>query len=155
MASLKCSNCGYGIHYHDLPDGTEHYAFRLDEWNRLINTDLSTSKYLCDGTREFLTVWKCRECGTLHTFSAFTPHFLGAYKPYVGEDIPLDKTGEKYIIVDDITWEDITEQSLTGPECLAKYPPKAFRYTSVSENGIVVYDDRDFTHPIQRYITIE
>lgn len=27
MASLKCSNCGEGIHYHDEADGTQYIVF--------------------------------------------------------------------------------------------------------------------------------
>lgn len=29
MTTLKCSYCGYGIHYHDEPDGTQYFFIPL------------------------------------------------------------------------------------------------------------------------------
>ena len=63
MASLKCSNCGFGIHYHDEPNGTEYVFIKLTEWERLIETKLNVSRYLLDGTEDYLYAWKCKECG--------------------------------------------------------------------------------------------
>ena len=35
MASLECSNCRYGIHYHGLPEGIEYIFFKWDDWKKI------------------------------------------------------------------------------------------------------------------------
>ena len=40
MASLKCSHCGFGIHYHDEPNGVEYTALS-QEHGDVPNADVS------------------------------------------------------------------------------------------------------------------
>ena len=81
MASLKCSKCGEGIHYHSLPQNIEYIYFSKMVWKKVCNTrfdkntkDMDESgKYPKlyrsstienDYSGEFLKIWKCPVCGT-------------------------------------------------------------------------------------------
>ncbi len=56
MASLKCSKCGYGIHYHDEPNGTEWIAFELNTWEKLLSSQKEISSYKSDTALEWYSM---------------------------------------------------------------------------------------------------
>ncbi len=39
MAGLKCSHCGFGIHYHPEPNGVEYTALSQELWDSFSKTD--------------------------------------------------------------------------------------------------------------------
>ena len=56
MASLKCSKCGYGIHYHDEPNGTEWIEFELNTWEKLLSSQKEISSYKSDTALEWYSM---------------------------------------------------------------------------------------------------
>lgn len=119
MASLKCSNCGCGIHYHDEADGTQLIAFKESTWNDLANSDIPVSRYILDGTDDYIEIWKCKNCKTLHVFDGVD--VSAAYRKIEGiTEEPV--SGEKYVGYVDTDWSIITEERISGREIVKKYP---------------------------------
>lgn len=148
MATLKCSNCGYGIHYHDEPDGTQIIAFPEKVWDNLSESDLFISRYILDGTDDYLTIWKCHQCGSLHLFKTDE---TAVFKSFRNEENFIRKDGEKYYSFSDYDWEKITEDRIKwadyikirnhiNPQCLI-----------ISPNHITFYSDNDLEKPIKSY----
>lgn len=46
MASLKCSHCGFRIHYHDEPNGIEYTALSQKLWDLFSDTDKPIARYV-------------------------------------------------------------------------------------------------------------
>lgn len=146
MASLKCSKCGYGIHYHDEPNGIEWVAFEIDTWNELCVSTKLISSYEMDRKSGWYTIWKCEECGTLHIFKAMNIHLD---KVYELQNIAEFKAPKESIIdciaFEDITWDQITESEKTGNDFdlrFKKYPRKYIRF---SNDLLCVYVDAEFS----------
>ena len=166
MASLKCSNCGYGIHYHGISNGTEYILFDLNFWNWIITQKFDKNKktydksgypflYRSDSIQtEFVDkvyhFWKCKKCGTLAFFkpecnmvdSVYTPD--ESYKPNYNSK----KIG-RFICFDDHLWDEITEKALPVNEIMVKYVPAM--YVLFFEDGILCCQDFDGEYPIMRY----
>jgi len=119
MASLKCSNCGCGIHYHDEADGTQLIAFKESVWNKLLNSDIPVSRYMLDGTEDYLEIWKCKNCETLHIFNGVD--VSAAYRKTVNTAVE-SASGEKYVGYVDTDWGIITEEQILGSDIVKKYP---------------------------------
>lgn len=120
MASLKCSNCGNGIHYHDEANGTQIIFFTEDEWNRLTESEMYVSRYTLDGG-DYYTFWKCPECGALHRFDSESNKVRAVYKKKE-EYCSLNNNCECYVGYVDYDWDQITEGQIVGKEIDAKYP---------------------------------
>ncbi len=56
MALLKCSNCGYGIRYHDEPCGIEYMFIPIEVWDNHLNKDKTICKIILDVPNSYLTV---------------------------------------------------------------------------------------------------
>ena len=69
MASLKCSFCGYGIHYHgEPPDDTEYIFCTPDTWAKIEKENLTSSRLEGEYYELFVYAWKCAECWTFAFF---------------------------------------------------------------------------------------
>jgi len=142
MASLECSNCHYGIHYHDIPDGTESILFSIREWERLVNTDLLTCDYTFDSSTSYIETWKCEKCGAIMLFSNGSQNVISSYKR---SDIIIDLShfdGALFIVFEDIAWDTITEPEITGSKISDVFPDVKYRYAKISDDYIVYYDDK-------------
>ena len=155
MASLKCSYCGYGIHYHDEPNGIEYTAFSQELWNSFSVTDKPIVRYVLDGNDDFLCVWRCPECGCIHTFEAYRPIFKQAYIPC--DNVVTPNGARKYLVFIDFLFEDVSERGLTDEEFAnsSKYPSDSFFYAMVADNSIIVYEDEACTKPSKYFKAIE
>ncbi len=154
MASLKCNNCGYGIHYNDEPSGIEYTAISMKLWNMFSKTDKPILRYLLDGDDDYLIIWKCPECGCVHAFNGYSPMLAQAYIPCKQDFDVVSAT--KYIVFIDYLFEDISEKGLTADEFLSNsnYDSNRLCYALISNNGIVVYRDEECTDEERRYIAI-
>ena len=86
MASLQCSKCGEGIHYHSLPQDIEYIYFPQMVWESICSTKFDKNNKVMDESGvypklyrsstiendfvgKYEKIWKCPACGTLHVLS--------------------------------------------------------------------------------------
>ena len=155
MASLKCSHCGFGIHYHDEPNGVEYTALSQELWNSFSETDKPIVRYVLDGNDDFLCIWRCPECGCIHTFEAYRPIFKQAYIPC--DDVAIYTESKKYLVFIDFLFEDISERGLSAKEFAngGKYSSDSFFYAMINNECVIVYSDETCTKEIRKYKAIE
>ena len=154
MASLKCSKCGYGIHYHGEADGTQTILFREEVWNNLTYSDMIVSRYTLDGTNDYLTIWKCKECESIYLFQGMTTKVFRAYQ-LIHKNVILDDSVEKYIGFIDIDWDIITEESIRGEEIFDKFPECKPLKVDISEQYLIMYNSDEPSKPHKVYERIE
>ena len=154
MASLKCSHCGFGIHYHSEPNGIEYYAYSRDLWNANANTDKSIVSFTED-SEDFLIVWRCPECGCIHVFGGYSFRLKRAYSPCDNE-IAL-KSARKYLVFVDYLRDKVFDEEWTAAQFMqsGKYPNDQFFYALVGDDGVIVYEDADCSTPLRRYKAID
>ena len=144
MASLKCNNCGYGIHYHDEPDGTEHFAISFSTWEWYLLEGKSIIRSFLDGPQDYLTIWRCKECGCLHTFPAHSVMVKRAYAPCEYDPAAEIINGIKYRIFDDYLFDAVTEDNITAKDFDSSNKHGACYYAMIGDNYIYLYDDAKF-----------
>lgn len=150
MATLKCSNCGFGIHYHDESDGTQYILFEESVWKNLVKSDLYTSRYILDGNEEYTLLWKCKECGSIYLFESDYIHIKEAYKE-VHEVISIDSNCKKYIAYSDVDWDKITEDRIYGRD-IKKIVPECCELTLfISNQFCYVFKSDDLNKPYKIY----
>lgn len=146
MASLKCSKCGYGIHYHEEPNGVEWIAFELDTWNELCASTKLISSYETDTKNGWYTIWKCEKCGTLHIFKAMD---IQLDRVLELQDIAEFQAQEEKLVdciaFEDIAWDQITETEENGNAFDLRFMEFPRKYVRFSKNSLYVYGDANFT----------
>ena len=160
MAGLECNNCGFGIHYHDEPNGVGYEDITYTTWNMFKDTDLPIVRYTLDGPQDYVTIWKCLECGCMHVFEANSNWVKKAYVPYNYNIFHKDyfKTspkGIRYYLFSDLVSEPIWEDDLTAREYEKnkKYPRCDFAV--INDEFIYVFSDRECTDVIRGFKAIE
>ena len=121
MASLKCSDCGNGIHYHDEPDGTQYFVFPRSVWEKLTASELWVSRYILDGTNNYFTVWKCKKCGTIHVFHEDNPQLTAAFSKITVAVNGVPNQSD-YIAISDYDWEQLTEKRIKSCDISDAFP---------------------------------
>lgn len=154
MASLKCSKCGYGIHYHDEPDGTEWIAFESGLWKKLCDSTKELSSYTSDSTSGWYSVWKCPKCGSLHVFSTHDIHLLKAFEPADKADGTVESQ-MNLIAFEDIIWDQITETDETGKAFEEEFREIPRKYICTTETEAFVFRDPEHEILETRYKKIE
>ncbi len=157
MASLKCSKCGEGIHYHSLPQDIEYIYFsnvaweeicsiRFDKNNKVMDESGIYPKLFRSSTIEndypgyFLKIWKCPTCGTLHVFSDNG----NVKKIFVSDDSEnIDDYAEVGIVFGDYLWADVTDRDISNEQLLSVKP--SF-YVRLSSDYLFVSDGLEFTN---------
>ena len=155
MASLKCSHCGFGIHNHGYANGIEYEAYPLDLWNEYSNVDKPILEYAPLGDEDYLTVWRCPDCGCIHLFNGNDAFLRQAYVPC---DIQSDLTGARqYLVFIDYLRDKVFDAKWTAAQFMqsGKYPNDQFFYAIVGDAGVIVYEDADCSTPLRRYKAIE
>lgn len=153
MASLKCSQCGFGIHYHDEPNGVELTAIPLDTWKKFFLTDKPIVRYNLDGPQDYLIIWKCPQCQCFHIFMGSSTIVKKAYA--LNSEVTNFINGIKYIIFNDYDFDDISEKGLTATDykkCQDDYNAK---YLVVNENYLYICSDINFQNIEKIYKAIE
>lgn len=151
MASLKCSHCGFGIHYNDEPNGVEYTALSQELWDLFSETDKPIARYVLDGNDDFLCIWKCPECGCIHILEAYRPLLKQAYMPC--ENTSASASARKYLVFIDYLFEDISERGLTAKKFIndGQYPADKFFYAMIANESIIVYSDENCTEEIKKF----
>ncbi len=85
MASIQCSQCKTGIHYHGEPSGIEYTFIKEDDWGKIIISRFDpqnkrfaegssvpmlfqTDSIESDFESAIWKAWRCPECGTIMFF---------------------------------------------------------------------------------------
>ena len=155
MASLKCNRCGFGIHYHDYPNGVEYTAFSHDLWGDNSDSDKPIVEYIPFGNEDFLIVWRCPECGSIHCFNGYSCSLKQAYVP-TNDEIAL-KSARKYLVFIDYLRDKVFDEEWTAAQFMqsGEYPNDQFFYAKVGDAGVIVYKDADCSTPLRRYKAID
>ena len=149
MASLKCSGCGYGIHYHDEPNDTEYLFCTMDVWAKIESEILTSSWVEAEYYEQIVYAWKCAECGTFAFFDR-GGRVTGVYTPNKElSSEPMLEPVEFGLFFDDILWYDITEQDIPASEILKKYPQNL--WLMKNDDEMRVYEDRARTKCLRQY----
>lgn len=142
MASIRCSCCENGIHYHDEANGTQFLAFRKKTWEKLAASDLWISRYILDGTEEYYVIWKCENCGAIHIFEADSPDLKAVYKK-VGEVNDTDDLETAFVAYSDYEWEKITESRITGAVLPTQFPDLEIIHASCNGDTLLIKSSKD------------
>jgi hypothetical protein len=156
MASLQCSKCGEGIHYHSLPQGIEYTYFSKKVWKDICRTKFDknnkimdesgvypklfrTSTIENDYSGQYLKLWECPICGTFHLFSD-----KGTVKKVFVRENSIDTydyldTGIMFV---DYLWDEVTENDISNDRLISIQP--SF-YVRMDENHMVISKTHDFS----------
>ena len=137
MASLKCSKCGHGIHYHDEPDGTEWIAFEKNVWNELCCSSKEFSSFTSETENGWYSVWKCSECGSIHVFKTNSIYLMKAFEPSKSVEKNCTK-GLELVAFEDTTWDQITETDEIGKDFDVVFTTVPRKYIRVTDRNICV-----------------
>ena len=149
MASLKCSGCGHGIHYHSEPDGTQYMFCTLSDWEAFEDENLPADCLEAEHYEQFIEAWRCSECGTIAFFSNRV-HVESVYTPNENfSSEPMSEPAEFGLFFDDILWYDITEEDIPASEILKKYPKHL--WLMKNDDEMRIYEDRARTKCLMQY----
>ena len=149
MASLRCSNCGEGIHYHSLPQDIEYIYFSNNMWKEICKTKFDknnkvmdesgaypklyrTSTIENDYAHQFSKIWKCPICGTMHVFS----DEVSVDKVFVKDDVvDVGAFIEEGVMFGDYLWSEVIDQDISNDQLSLIEPTFYVRWSS--ENMII------------------
>lgn len=154
MASLKCSFCGHGIHYHgEPPDGTEYIFCKLADWQKLEKKNLPSDDLESEDNGLLKYAWKCSECGTFAFFDE-RGQVTAVYTPRKNfSPVSMQEPTEFGLFFDDYLWYDITEDEISAAEILKKYPQNLWLLKNDEEMRI--FKDKEMTNCIEEYSRID
>ncbi len=154
MASILCSNCSTGIHYHSEPQGIEYMFFEVEKWKEICNSrfnpqfkEISNDGYPKlyktdtieeDFKGEFIKLWRCPKCKSLMLFGdngKVVTCFIPKEKVLLG-NLKL----EGLAFADDL-WERITEKARPDMELKGQQPSV---YVRIYDNGLEISEDESF-----------
>lgn len=159
MASLQCSKCGEGIHYHGIPQDIEYIYFSKDVWNTICSTNFDKTNKVMDESGnypklfrsstiendyqgQYLKIWKCQKCGTLHFFSDEG----SVKKVFIIDDKEItQEISDEGIIFGDHLWDEITEKDIPNNQLISIRP--SF-FVKIGKNYIIVSDTQNFSSQI-------
>lgn len=150
MASLKCNNCGYGIHHTQDLDGIERTAFLIEEWQKLSVSDIPLPRYDLDGPENFLIFWVCPKCGTMHMMIGSIPLIYRAYRP-IALTNRKERKGRRCIFFEDKAWYDIVELDLRIDNYKSVLPANTVKYAIIGKNFMDIYQDEACTEMLDSY----
>ena len=151
MAGMQCINCEETIYQNMELDGIEHLAFILDEWKQSLSSNIKPIDIELDGPENFLTIWKCPNCGSMHVFVGYSSVIFRSYRHIALTDKNKVGEGRKCIFFDDRTWFDITEHDMPADKIDELLPPKAVKYALIGKNFMDIYQDEACTEMLASY----
>ena len=157
MASLKCGFCGYGIHYHGEPEGTEpieHIFCSIEHWRTLEQENLPADSLEIENDDIFFYAWRCVRCNTF-TFFNDRWKYVGTYTPR--EEFYSELMQEPFEFGpfwNDFQWFEITESDNNlASEVLTKFPSN--RWFAKNDSEFRVYEDEALTKCVAQFKRIE
>ena len=117
------------------------------EWSKLIQTSLPISRYILDGPNNYLSIWKCPKCGTLHVFVGDNINLEKVYVPI--EECTVDSDIKNtYLVFDSNSYERIAEAGING----SQYDDNLHVYLQIHEKTARITKDISGNKVIQNYI---
>ncbi len=150
MASLKCSVCGSGIHYHSEPEGIQFIFFKDSDWGKMMSMSLTSDEIESENHGSYLYAWKCPSCGAFAFFDADW-HVNMIFK-LISEDISSKEIHQNLdtgLLFDDYLWNRITEDSIPVKDIIDKY--SGFYYVAKNEHAMFIYEDREMRNLMFSY----
>ncbi len=163
MASIQCSKCGEGIHYHSIPEDIEYTYISKSTWKEICSCKFNKDNkiYGKDGypklfrsdTLEFdfesriLAMWKCPACGTYHLFDE-NGHVKRIFAHTA--DKTLDGKVEEGLLFNDYRWDELTEKAVPNTELKNERPTL---YVKMNDDGMLTSHNPDFTEETEIYNT--
>lgn len=154
MASVLCSNCNTGIHYHSDPNGIEYVYISDEDWNSICESRFNPESKVIDDKgypklfrtdtleSDFESVihkaWVCPNCKSIITFDA-KGNVINTYTSSKEEDLGLMVSSG--IAFDDYLWDRITEDA--KPDSNLKNQSPTF-YVQFFERGIIISRNKQF-----------
>lgn len=151
MATLKCSYCGFGIHYHDEPDGTQYFLYSLEAWEDIRKNNIPIVCYDSADSGRMRYVWKCCKCGTL---ALFGNDDISVEKIFVPDTNikDINKTNaEYYIVFDDVNMEKIYDSNVKVSNLFTIFPRDCCKYCVITNKELFVFDNPNMKIPIKSY----
>jgi len=152
MASIQCSRCNQGIHYHSEANGIEYRLISKDNWSLICNSKFDKTRVEMDNTNTYpklfrsdtidedfsnniIVFWICPYCGSIIFFDNegnVTETFILSDEQYQLTDYT------EGIVFDDYSWEKITDSCVPNNE-LKDTNPSA--YIKMSDTYICIVKD--------------
>lgn len=152
MASLKCSFCGKGIHYHGIPNGIKYIFCSLSDWQTLENENLNADCLELEHYEKFIKAWKCPKCGTFAFFDDRV-HVGKVYTPKkTFSTNSLQNPINFGVFFEDYTWDKITESDIPTKEILQKFP---HQWLLKNADEIWIFSDKNMQKCLAQYYEIE
>ncbi|MCM1578387.1 MAG: hypothetical protein NC078_06285 [Ruminococcus sp.] len=150
MGSLKCSGCGFGIHYHSEANGIEYSAVPFDDWQTYRKSATPVICFVSDKDSPWIIFWKCPECGTFHKFDEHW-HVDKVYKPDFDDRTPCTD-GEKVYLFSDflLDWE-IGEEELTASQFENSPNYGRTLFAVLTNENMSVFSDRECTRFLLKF----
>lgn len=155
MASIQCSKCKMGIHYHGEPDGIEYVFITIRDWTRITASRFNReNKEYFEGSsipKLFQTdtieedfpaavhkIWKCPHCGSLMIFDGHGKVTEAFENVFTMPDKGRTVTAE-YVIFDDYSWNQLTELALPDWKIGTQVSPTLL--AGRTDSQIYIYDE--------------
>ena len=156
MASLKCSNCGNGIHYHGLPEDIEYVYCKYTDWKELEPKGFASDELELNNQELFTTAWKCPKCGAFAFFdNKRQTRVTYVYAP--AENTPSNFEPEHDlefgIFFDDYLWDSIQESRVAMTQILNKF--SGYYWIIKNENEMFMFSDKEMKHCLAHYKRIK
>ena len=153
MASLKCSFCGNGIHYHGIPNGTKYIFCKMEDWQEIEQQNLRSDEIELEYYEKFIEAWKCPKCGTFAFFEKRV-HVSDIYTPNK-ENSTDEMSGQNTfgVFFNDYLWDEITENNISAKYILKTYPQHL--WILKNQNEMRIFSDKKMTNSISQYLKIE
>ncbi|MCF0229573.1 MAG: hypothetical protein HUJ76_07790 [Parasporobacterium sp.] len=165
MASLKCSKCGEGIHFHSIPQDIEYTYIPKSTWIDICNSRFNKSAIVMDSSGmhpklfrsdtiendfegNIYKMWKCPNCGTMHLFDK---------NGHVNEVFEEASTTEKNALLDeglvfsDYYWDNLTEKAV--PDELLKSERPTY-YCRKGKDVLFFSEHEDFSVCNKAYVKL-
>lgn len=141
MASIQCSSCKHGIHYHGEPNGICYIIIETNDWKEIISSAFDAKSKIFDAQGQYPKLfrsdsieedfpdavkkcWKCPKCGTLMLFDIYGK-ITGSYAQ--DNNLSLCEAIPNFdgVIFDDYQWDKITESSIPNGRIPDYFTPTA------------------------------
>ena len=162
MATLQCTKCKAGIHYHGEPNGVELIFIESADWEKIksLRFDSMNIQYIngratpklfrtdtieADFDEWIAKAWRCPECGSIMIFDRHGKVTVTYEEDYKGVD--KLEYNNNYAVFDDYQWNKLTDSAIPNSEISNWFNPS---YCAIINNSaMLLYDNnRNF---VKRY----
>lgn len=153
MASLECSKCGNGIHYHGLPEGIEYTYCNWHEWEKIMVSRTSSDELDIKYEKSLIKAWKCPACGAMAFFENCRVTEVFAPDDNKSHNLNIVQEGEYGVLFDDFLWDEITEAGVSAQDILDEY--SGYYWIKKDNRNLLLFADREMRECLASYTKIE